>query len=161
MGRAAVTFFTLTVAIALLAALSIALRIKGYPFGGLGLDRLDGIANSATFMPLAALYAFAAMLMMILPVRAAGFVYLNAAQPIWLAAIVLLATIVGVQVARVAFGDRNALWVLVDWKFVFAAAIIAVHFVLDALRRNILLRTLFFVVFLVATLACLYWTFRL
>ncbi|MGB6120016.1 MAG: hypothetical protein WBF87_17515, partial [Mesorhizobium sp.] len=60
MGRAAVTFFTLTVATALLAALSIALRIKGYPFGGLGLDRLDGIANSATFMPLAALYAFAA-----------------------------------------------------------------------------------------------------
>jgi hypothetical protein len=161
MNRTLAAFLLCAVLTGLLAALSIALRIKGYPFGDLGLARLDGLAGSATFIPLAAIYSFAAMLMMILPLRAAGFVHANAATPVYSAALVLFATIVGVQAARFGFGSRDALWVLVDWQFVFAAAIVAAHLAMNALRRNVLLRTLFFVVFIAATLACLYWTFRL
>ena len=160
MNRAATTFIVITLFTGLLAALGLALRLKGYPFGSLGVERLDGLANAASFVPIAALYAFAAMLMTILPVRAAGFVYQNAAAPLWAATLVLFATIVGVQAARLGFGERNALWLLLDWQFLFAAAIVGTHLVLDALRRNILLRTIFFAVFLVATLACLFWTFR-
>lgn len=161
MARTASTFLLLTVLAGLLAALSIALRLKGYPFGALGEARLDGLASSASFIPLAALYAFCGMLMMILPLRAGGFVQANGAQPVFAATVLLFATILGVQLARFGLGRRDALWVLVDWKFVFAAAIVAVDLVLDELHRNVLLRTLFFVLFLVATLACLYWTFTL
>lgn len=161
MNRTLSTFATLVVMSGLLAALSIAVDQKGYPFGALGLDRLDGLASAATFIPLAALYAFAGALMMVLPLRAAGFVYVNAASPTHAAAVVLLASIVGVQAARLAFGNEGALWALADWQFVFAFALIGAHFVMNDLRRNVLMRTIFFVVFLAASAACLYWTFRL
>lgn len=161
MNRTAAAFLLIAVLTGLLAALSIALRIKGYAFGELGIARLDGIANTQTFVPLAAIYGFTGLLMMVLPLRAAGFVHANAATPVHSAALVLLATIVGVQAARFGFGDGDALWVLLDWQFAFAAAIIGAHLAMNELRRNVLLRTLFFVVFIAATLACLYWTFRL
>ena len=160
MNRTLASFFTIAVMSGLLAALSIALRLKGYGFGELGIGRLDGIANAATFMPLAAIYAFAGALMMILPLRGAGSIHASAAVPVYSAALVLFATILGVQAARFAFGDREALWVLVDWRFLFAAAIVGAHLAMTALRRNALLRTLAFVVFVAAALACLYWTFR-
>src|SRR5690606_20050919 len=111
-----------------------ALQLKGYGFGALGTARLDGLASAATFIPLAAIYSFAAVLMMILPLRAAGFVMANAATPVYSTALVLLATIVGVQVARFAFGNHGALWVLADWQFLFAAAIVAAHLAMNALR---------------------------
>jgi len=160
MNKTAATFVLVAVLAALLAALSIALQIKGYPFGALGLARIDGLASASTFIPLAAIYSFAAVLMLVLPLRAAGFVFVNAAAPVHSATLVLLATIVGVQGARVAFGNYDALWKLVDWQFIFAAAIVGVHLMLNALRRNVLMRTIGFVAFTVATLACLYWTFR-
>lgn len=161
MNRAITAFLTITAMAALLAALSFALQRKGYPFGSLGIERLDGITTAATFVPVAALYALAAALMMILPARAAGFVYANAASPVWQATLALLATIIGLQIARFAFGNRGALWLLVDWRFLFAAAVIAAHLFLDAFRRNVLVRTVAFVAFTVAMLACLFWTFRL
>src|SRR5690606_1613598 len=92
--------FLLTV---LLAALCFAVSLKGYPHGATGIARLDSIANAATFVPIAALYAFAGMLIVLSPARAAGFLYANAASPIYLASIVLLASIVGLQAARFAF----------------------------------------------------------
>lgn len=161
MNRTAAAFLLIAVLTGLLAALGIALELKGYAFGALGTARLDGLAGAATFIPLAAVYSFAAVLMMILPLRAAGFVMANAATPVYSAALALLATIVGVQAARFAFGNRGALWVLADWQFLFAAAIVGAHLAMNELRRNVLLRTLFFVVFIAATLACLFWTFRL
>lgn len=161
MNRTVAAFLLVAVLTGLLAAASIAVENKGYAFGALGVARLDGLASAATFIPLAALYSFAAALMMILPLRAAGFVHANAATPVYSAALVLFATIVGVQIARFAFGNHAALWALADWQFVFAAAIVAAHLAMNALRRNVLLRTLFFVVFIAATLACLFWTFRL
>lgn len=161
MNRTASTFVLVAVLTGLLVALSFALQIKGYGFGGRGVERLDGLANAATFMPLAAVYALAGALIVILPIRAAGMVHANAATPIYSTSLVLLATIVGVQVTRFAFGATDALKVFLDWQFIFAAAIIAVHLSLDTLRRNALLRSLAFAGFLVATLACLYWTFRL
>lgn len=161
MSKTASAFFMVLVITGLLAALSIALVTKGYAFGNLGLGRLDSLANAATFIPLAAIYSFAAMLMMILPLRAAGSVHAHAATPVYSTALVLLATIIGVQVARFAFGNYNALRVLLDWQFIFAAAIVVAHIMMNTLRHNVLLRTLFFVVFIVTTLACLYWTFRL
>lgn len=161
MNRTASSFLLIAVLTGLLTALSIAVEMKGYAFGALGVARLDGLANARSFVPLAAIYAFAAMLMMLLPLRPAGFVMTNAAMPVFSAALVLLATIVGVQVARFAFGNKGALWVFVDWQFIFAAAIIAVHLAMNELRRNVLLRSLFFVLFIAATLACLYWSFRL
>lgn len=161
MNRTASAFLLVATLTGLLVALSFALQIKGYGFGSLGVSRLDGVANSATFVPLAAIYAFSGALIMILPLGAAGMMHANGATPVYSTALVLLATIVGVQVARFAFGNDGALQVLLDWQFVFAAAIIAAHLSLNTLRRNALLRTLSFVGFVVAMLACLYWTFRL
>lgn len=161
MNRTAAAFVLIAVLTGLLAALSIAVEAKGYAFGALGLARLDGLANAATFVPLAAIYAFAAVLMMILPLRAAGHVMVSAATPVFSATLVLFSTIVAVQAARFSFGDRAALWALADWRFLFAGAIVAAHLAMNELRRNVLLRTLSFVAFLVATLACLFWTFRL
>lgn len=161
MNRTATAFLLIAVLTGLLTALSIAVEMKGYAFGALGVARLDSLASARSFVPLAALYAFAATLMMLLPLRPAGFVMTNAAMPLFSAALVLLSTIVGVQAARFAFGNHGALWVLVDWQFIFAAAIIAVHLAMNELRRNVLLRSLFFVLFIAATLACLYWSFRL
>ncbi len=161
LNRTATTFLVLTVIAAVLAAASFAIRIKGYSFGTIGIERIDMIANAATFIAIAAVYAFAAMFMMILPVRGAAFVYQQAASPVWAATLVLLATILGLQIARFGFGDRQALFVLLDWRFAFAAAIVAIHLFLDQLRRNALTRTLAFAAFALATLACLYWDFRL
>src|SRR5690606_7885346 len=100
MNRTAAAFLLIAVLTALLAALAIAVEFKGYAFGALGIARLDGLASASTFVPLAAIYAFAALLMMVLPLRAAGFVMANAAIPVFSAALVLLATIVAVQAAR-------------------------------------------------------------
>lgn len=161
MNRTASAFLLVAVLTALLTALSFALQIKGYGFGSLGVSRLDGLASSATFIPLAAIYALSAALIMIVPLGTAGLIHLNGATPVYSTSLVLLATIVGVQVTRFAFGNDGALEVLLDWQFIFAAAIIVAHLSLNTLRRNALLRTLSFVGFLVATLACLYWTFRL
>jgi hypothetical protein len=161
MNRTIATFLLVTLLTGLLTAASIALEIKGYGFGALGTARLDGIANAASFVPLAALYAFSAALMMILPLRAAGLVYANAAAPLNAAVLVLMATILGVQIARFAFGNTGSLQILLDWQFVFAIGIVGSHMVMNTLRRDVLMRTLSFVAFLAATLACLYWTFRL
>lgn len=161
MNRTAAAFLSIAVLTGLLAALSIAVELKGYKFGALGIARLDGLASASSFVPLAALYAAAAMLMLLLPLRAAGFVMTNAAIPVFSAALVLLATIVGVQAARFGFGNHRALLALLDWQFLFAAGIIVAHLAMNELRRNVLLRTIFFVLFVAAALACLFWTFRL
>lgn len=161
MNRIVSAFLLVAVLAGLLAALGLGLEVRGYSFGAVGVARLDGLASAATFIPMAALYAFAAALMMILPLRPAGFVHANAASPLHLGTIVLMATIVGVQAARFAFGDRGALWILADWQFLFAFAIAGGHLVMSELRRNLLLRTLAFVAFTAATLACLYWSFKI
>lgn len=161
MNRTASAFLLVAMLTGLLVALGFALQIKGYGFGGLGIARLDGLADASTFIPLAAIYALAGALIMILPLGWAGKLHVHGATPVYSTSLVLLATIFGVQVARFAFGDSGALRALVDWQFVFAAAIIVAHLSLNTLRRNALLRTLSFIGFIVAMLACLYWTFRL
>ena len=160
MNRTISAFSVVAVLTGLLMALGFGLQIKGYGFGALGNERLDGLAGSASFIPLAAIYALAAMLIMIAPLRMAGLVHAYGAVPLYSCALVLFAAITGVQAARFAFGQTDALWVLVDWQFIFALAILAVHIGLDTLRRNLLLRTLSFIAFAAATLACLYWTFQ-
>lgn len=161
MNRTLATFLLVGLSAGLLAALSIAIHGKGYSFGELGVARLGMIASSGTFIPLAALYSFSAMLMMVLPLRVAGLIHANVASPVCATALVLFATIVGLQVARLAFGNQDALETLLDWRFLFAAAIVGAHLAVSELRRDILLRTLAFVGFTAATLACLYWTFSL
>ena len=159
MSKALSTFALVAVFTALLMALSLAVARHGYPYGAIGVRRLDGIADAGSFLPLAAVYFFSAMLMMILPIRAAGVVLTNAADVIFWATIALFATIVGCLVTRWAFGQSGALWALLNWRFLFVAAIVGCHFIMNELRRNILLRSLFLVVFAVATLACLFWSF--
>lgn len=161
MTRTISTFLLVAVLTAVLAAFSLFVSQKGYPQGALGLNRLDDLANAATFIPLAAIYFFSGMLLMILPMRAASFVLVNASDALFWAAVALLATILGVLAARAAFGQTAALWAMADWQFVFALAVIGCHFVLNELRRNVLLRSIGFVGFIAATLACLYWAFRL
>jgi hypothetical protein len=160
MAKTVSTFILVTVLTALLMALSIAVTRHGDPFGALGMKRLDGLAAAATFIPLAALYFFGVALLMILPLRAASFVLVNGVETIYLAVVVLFATIVGCLLARMAFGQINAYRALLDWQFVFVLAVIVCHAVLDELRRNVLLRTLALVASVAATLACLFWTFR-
>ena len=159
MSKALTSFALVAVLAALLMALSLAVARHGYPYGVTGVKRLDGIADAGSFIPLAAVYFFIAMLMMILPIRAAGVVLTNAADVIFWATIALFATIVGCLVTRWAFGQSGALWALLNWRFLFVAAIVGCHFIMNELRRNILLRSLFLVVFAVATLACLFWSF--
>ena len=159
MSKALTSFALVAVLTALLMALSLAVARHGYPYGVIGVKRLDGIADAGSFIPLAAVYFFSAMLMMILPIRAAGVVLTNAADVIFWATIALFATIVGCLVTRWAFGQSGALWALLNWRFLFVAAIVGCHIIMNELRRNVLLRSLFFVVFAVATLACLFWSF--
>ena len=159
MSKALTSFALVAVLTALLMALSLAVARHGYPYGVTGVKRLDGIADAGSFLPLAAVYFFSAMLMMILPIRAAGIVLTHAADALFWATIALFATIVGCLVARWAFGQSSVLWALLNWRFLFAAAIVGCHFTMNELRRNILLRSLFFVIFAAATLACLFWTF--
>jgi hypothetical protein len=160
MTKAISTFALVAVLTAALAAASLFLTQKGYPHGSTGLSQLDGVANAATFIPLAAIYAFSGLLLMILPMRAASFVLVNATDTLFWTTTALLATILGVLVGRAAFGQTTVLWALADWRFVFALAVVACHFVLNELRRNALLRSIGFVAFIAATLLCLYWTFR-
>lgn len=161
MSKALTSFALATVLTALLMALSLAVARHGYPFGVTGVKRLDGIASGETFLPLAAVYFFSAMLMMILPIRAASIVLTHAADAIFWTVIVLFATIVGCLLARWAFGQGSAMWALLNWRFLLAAAVVGCHFVMNELRRNVLLRSLFFVVFAAATLACLFWSFTI
>jgi hypothetical protein len=161
MTKAATSFALITVLTGLLMALSLAVARHGYPFGAVGVKRLDAIADAATFLPLAAVYFFSAMLMMILPLRAAALVLVSVADTVFWAAIALFATIVGGLLARWAYGQSDVLWALWNWRFLFAAAIVGCHFVMNDLRRNVLLRSLFLLVFAAATLACLFWSFTL
>jgi hypothetical protein len=160
MAKSVSTFILVTVLTALLMALSIAVMRHGDPFGALGMRRLDGLASAATFIPLAALYFFGVALLMILPLRAASFVLVNGVETIYLAVVVLFATIVGCLVARMAFGQFTAYRALLDWQFVFVLAVLVCHAILNELRRNVLLRTLALVASVAAALACLFWTFR-
>jgi hypothetical protein len=160
MSRTFTSFALVSVLAGLLTALCLAVAGHGYPAGSMGAKRLDDIAGAATFLPLAAVYFFSAMLMMVLPIRAAGFVLTNAAAAIFWAAVVLFATIVGSLIARWAFGQSDALRLLWNWRFLFVAAIVACHLGINDLRRNVLLRSLFLVIFAVAALACLFWTFK-
>ena len=159
MSKALTTFALVAVLTALLMALSLAVARHGYPYGAIGVRRLDGIADAGTFIPLAAVFFFSALLMMILPIRAASIVLTHAADAIFWTVIVLFATIVGGLLARWAFGQGSALIALLNWRFLFAVAVVGCHFVMNELRRNVLLRSLFFVIFAAATLACLFWTF--
>lgn len=155
-----VSVFVLIAALsAILTAISFGVNEKGYGFGALGVARLTGVADASTFIPLAAIYALSGALLMLLPLRAAGFVYSNGATTLFMTTLVLMAAIAGVQAARAVFVAPGALWALADWQFAFAAAIIAIHLMLDMLRRNILLRTLSFVGFIAGATACLFWTF--
>lgn len=161
MSKALTSFALVAVLAALLMALSLAVARHGYPYGAIGARRLDGIADPGTFIALAAVYFFSALLMMVLPIRAAGIVLIHAADALFWTVIVLLAAIVGGLVARWAFGQGGVLWTLLNWRFLFAAAVIGCHFVMNELRRNVLLRSLFFVIFAAATVACLFWSFTL
>ncbi|UCI19652.1 hypothetical protein FJ970_01340 [Mesorhizobium sp. B2-1-8] len=161
MSKALTSFALVAVLTALLMALSLAVARHGYPYGAIGVRRLDGIADAGTFIPLAAAYFFSALLMMILPIRAASIVLTHIADALFWTAIVLLAAIIGFLIARWAFGQWEVLRAVLNWRFLFAAAIIGCHFVMNELRRNVLLRSLFFVIFAAATLACLFWSFTL
>ena len=159
MSKALGTFALVTLLSGLLMALSLAVARHGYPYGVFGVKRLDGIADAGAFVAIAAIYFFSAMLMMILPIRAAGVVLTHAADAIFWAAIVLFATIVGSLAAKWAFGQHEVIRELLNWRFLFVAAVAAAHLTMNELRRNILLRSLFFVIFAAATLACLFWSF--
>src|SRR5205807_2048445 len=82
-------FALVAVLTALLMALSLAVARHGYPYGAIGVRRLDGIADAGTFIPLAAVFFFSALLMMILPIRAASIVLTHAADAIFWTVIVL------------------------------------------------------------------------
>lgn len=161
MTKALTCFLLSAVLTGLLMALSLAVARHGYPFGAIGVKRLDAIADAATFLPLAAIYFLSAMLMMILPLRAAAFVLVGAADTIFWATIVLFGSIAGGLLARWAYGQTDVLWALWNWRFLFVAAIVGCHLVMNDLRRNTLLRSLFVVAFAAATLACLFWSFSL
>ncbi|HEY4192953.1 MAG TPA: hypothetical protein VGM46_09945 [Mesorhizobium sp.] len=159
MSRTISSFALVAVLTGLLTALSFAVANHGYPFGAIGVKRLDAIADAGTFLPLAAVYFFSAVLMMVLPIRAAGVVLTNAADTIFWATVMLFAAIVGNLLARWAFGQASALWALWNWRFLFVAAIVGCHLLANDFRRNVLLRSLFLLVFAGLTLACLFWTF--
>src|SRR5690606_32634633 len=125
MRRAISTFGLIEVLTAIRPSYGLAEAAHGYHHCDIGIKQQDAIANSATFIPLAALYAFSVALLMIMPLKAASFILINATDMLFWTVIVLLATIAGCLVARFAFGQSGAVWAITDWKFIFAAAIIA------------------------------------
>lgn len=156
MAKTVSTFLLVAVLTALLMALSLALVRHGYAtYGATGARRLDALASAATFIPLAAIYFLGVALLMILPLRGAAFVLVGAVETTYWTAVVLFSTIAGCQLARVAFGQTGALKALLDWHFVFFAAIVGCHAILNALRRNVLLRSLALVFSIAAALAML------
>ena len=159
MSKALTSFALVAVLAALLMALSLSVARHGFPFGVIGVKRLDSIADTGMFLPLAAVYFFSALLMMVLPIRAASIVLINAADTVFWTMVALFASIVGCVIAKWAFGQTTALWTLWNWRFLFVAAVVGCHLVMNDLRRNILLRSLFLVVFAAAALACLFWGF--
>ncbi|RWM71357.1 MULTISPECIES: hypothetical protein [Mesorhizobium] len=161
MSKALTSLALVAILTALLMALSLAVARHGYPYGAIGAKRLDDVADAGTFIPLASVYFFSALLMMILPIRAASVVLTNAADAIFWTVIVLFAAIIGCLAARWAFDRGNILPALLNWRFLFVAAVVGCHLFMNELRRNILLRSLFFVVFAAATLACLFWSFAI
>lgn len=160
MTKALSAVILVAVLTAALAALSLFASQKGYSQGAVGLSRLDNLATATTFIPLAALYSFSALLLMILPMRAAGAVFVNGTEILYWTTLALFGTILGVLVARALFGHVSVLWSLADWRFIYAVAIVGAHFVLNELRKSVLLRTIGFAIFLAATYVCLFWTFR-
>jgi hypothetical protein len=160
MNKAITSFALVAVLTGFAMALSLAVARHGYPMGVTGVRRLDAIASADIFMPLAAVYFIAAMLMMVLPLRAASLVLVNAADTLHRAVIALFATIVGCLAARWAFDQASAPWGLLDWRFLFVAAVVGCHAALDQFRRDVLLRTLFCIAFGATALACLFWSFR-
>ncbi|MGX9575834.1 hypothetical protein [Mesorhizobium sp. f-mel] len=160
MSKALTSFALVAILTALLMALSLAVARHGYPYGAIGAKRLDDVADAGTFIPLASVYFFSALLMMILPIRAASVVLTNAADAIFWTVIVLFAAIIGCLAARWAF-DRGNILPALNWRFLFVVAIVGCHLFMNELRRNVLLRSLFFAVFAAATLACLFWSFTI
>lgn len=161
MSRIAWPFILIAMFTLALAALGYGLAIKGYGIGMTGVERLDAIAAPAMFMPLAALYVFSAALVALLPLRAASFTHASASVPLYSATLILLATIVGVILARVIFVDRDTIWQLADWHNLFAVGVVVVHLGTNQLRRNLAVRSLAVVALLGAAGACLFWSFRL
>ncbi|MBP0439837.1 hypothetical protein [Tianweitania sediminis] len=157
MQRAVFSFVLVALLTMILAAGSLFLAGKGYPFGAVGLRRLDGIAAATTFAPLASVYFLSAALMMLLPLRPAAFVLTHAADILFWAAVALLGTVVGLVAAQFAFGQMRAPYALAEWGYLYALAVAACHFLLNSLRRNLLLRTLAFVGLLAAAGFCLVW----
>lgn len=160
MTKALSTVALVALLTAALAAVSLLASRQGYPQGAMGLRRLDDLATAATFVPLAAIYCFSGLVLMILPMRAAAFVFYNATEAVFWTIVALFGTIAGVLIARAAFGQTSVLWSLADWRFALAFAVVGCHFVLNELGRNPLLRAIGFAAFLAATLLCLFWSFR-
>src|SRR5690349_9713976 len=133
MTKAVYTAVLIALLTAALAAFSLFASRQGYPQGAMGLRRLDDLATAATFLPLAAIYCFSGLLLMILPMRPAAFLFFNATEAVFQTILVLFGTIVGVLLARAAFGNTSVLWALADWRFAVALAVVAVHFVLNDL----------------------------
>ncbi|MFC5387262.1 hypothetical protein ACFPLB_14975 [Aquamicrobium segne] len=161
MSKAITSFLLVALLSAMLMALSLAVARYGYPFGMVGVRRLESIVSAQNFLPLAGLYFFSAALMMILPLKAASFVLLNAADALMWTVLALLAALVGCVAARWAFGQTSAPRSLLDWRLLLPLAVVGCHIGLDVLRRNVLLRSLAFAGFFLLTLACLFWNFRI
>ncbi|TJW30542.1 MAG: hypothetical protein E5X59_38515, partial [Mesorhizobium sp.] len=119
MSKALTSFALVAILTALLMALSLAVARHGYPYGAIGAKRLDDVADAGTFIPLASVYFFSALLMMILPIRVAGVVLTNAADAIFWTVIMLFAAIIGGLAARWAFDRSNILPALLNWRFLF------------------------------------------
>lgn len=157
MQRALLSFVLVALLTTALAAGCLFLAQKGYPFGAIGLRRLDAIAAPSTFLPLAGLYFLSAALMMLLPIRAAAFVLTHAADVLFWTVVALFGTVVGLIAAQFAFGQMRAPYALLDYGFLYALAVAGCHFILNSLRGNILLRTIAFAVLLAASGFCLLW----
>src|SRR5437868_6947006 len=127
MTKALSTVILVTLLTAALAAVSLLASRQGYPQGAMGLRRLDDLATAAAFIPLAAIYCFSGLLLMILPMRAAAFVFYNATEAVFWTILALFGTIAGVLIARAAFGQTSVLWSLADWRFALAFAVVGGH----------------------------------
>ena len=70
--------------------------------------RLDGIASANTLIPLAAIYFFAAILILILTLKTPNILLLNAEHTVHWVVIALFTPIIGCLAARCAFNQKSA-----------------------------------------------------
>lgn len=159
MSKLVTIFLGLTLAAALLMAACMGLTFTQWDRKAIAVKRLLDLIDPETIVPLASVYFLSAFLMVILPIRAAGTVFSNCAEPLFFAVLALFAGMLGFALVMKGFGQGAPLQSMMDWRLLLVGAVIIVHMQITELRRVMLIRILAAAALVALALVPLYWQF--